>query len=80
MKYVYLVQGRSFINNKPEFCGVAYYTSYEKALRDFNDRLDNYKTYELIYELDEEDTCTHIKEFKVEGLTTEIQLLKHEVY
>ena len=31
MKYVYLVKERSMINGrKSEFCGIAYYSSYEK--------------------------------------------------
>lgn len=84
MKYVYLVQERNFREgNKGEFCGVAYYTSYKKALSDFDNRVERYKSCELIDSVDEKGNflVTHIREFKWdEVFKTEIQLLKYEVY
>lgn len=83
MKYVYLVHERNKLTtNNTEFCGIAYYTSYKKALEDFNNRVDSHKDYELIDSFDDNgNLTTHIREYKINNmLRYEVQLLKHEVY
>lgn len=84
MKYVYLVQERHIRNGeKREFSGIGYYTSYKKALKDFNEKLERYKNCELVDKFDEVGTylITHIREYKIDDtFNAEIQLLKHEVY
>lgn len=41
MKSVYLVKERTILKGlKGEYCGVAYYSSYRKALKDYKRRIE----------------------------------------
>lgn len=84
MKYVYLVQERTLTdeNDNKQYNGVAYYSSYKKALKDFNKRMELYEKYELVDKFDIVDSLTtHIRLFKMkDNYYKNIVLLKHNVY
>lgn len=85
MKSVYLVKERTILrDNKGSYCGIAYYSTYKKALKDFNERIEdkskfNKKVNNL--NLTESYLKTHITEIEIyEDYILEIVLEQHEVY
>lgn len=85
MKNVYLVKERSMINGrKNEFCGIAYYSSYKKALQDYKEREEQKSNfYSKIYDRTILDAYfkTHEAIFQIdENHEFQIILEQHEVY
>lgn len=85
MKYVYLVKERSMINGrKSEFCGIAYYSSYEKALKDYVEREEQkLEFYEKTYDstITDSHLKTHESIFQIDkNYEHQIILEQHEVY